>query len=83
MLISISLYVFNVVCASARLAMQNCPRQLAMQSCALCLYVRCGSSNQNKRRRKKKEKKSNEKRYMEVFHSQRKCGFVEISGTNG
>ena len=28
--------------------MQNCPRQLAMQSCAVCLYVRCGSSNQRK-----------------------------------
>ena len=26
--------------------MQNCPRQLAMQSCALCSYVRCGTSNQ-------------------------------------
>ena len=25
---------------------QNCPRQLAMQSCALCLYVRCWTSNQ-------------------------------------
>ena len=24
--------------------MQNFPRQLAMQSCALCVYVRCGSS---------------------------------------
>ena len=28
--------------------MQNCPRQLAMQSSALCLYVRCESSNQIK-----------------------------------
>ena len=26
--------------------MQNCPRQLAMQSCALCLHVRCGTSDQ-------------------------------------
>ena len=25
--------------------MQNCPRQLGMKSCALCLYVRCGTSN--------------------------------------
>ena len=29
--------------------MQNCPRQLAMQSCALCLYVSCGTSNQIKK----------------------------------
>ena len=43
MLISIGLYIFNVVCA-ARLALQNCPPQLAMQSCALFLYIRCGSS---------------------------------------
>ena len=33
--------------------MQNCPRQLAMQSCALCLYVRCGSSNQIHKEEKK------------------------------
>ena len=26
--------------------MQNCPRQLAMQSCVLCSFVRCGLSNQ-------------------------------------
>ena len=26
--------------------MQNCPRQLVMQSCVLCSFVRCGSSNQ-------------------------------------
>ena len=26
--------------------MQNCPRQLAMQSCVLCSFVRCGTSNQ-------------------------------------
>ena len=29
--------------------MQNFPRQLAMQSCALCFYVRCGSFNQIKK----------------------------------
>ena len=35
--------------------MQNCPRQLAMQSCVLCSFVRCGTSNQiGKKRRKKK-----------------------------
>ena len=45
MLISIGLYMFNVVCAASG-NMQNFPRQLAMQSCVLCLYVRCGSSNQ-------------------------------------
>ena len=45
--------MFIVVCAT-RLAipMQNCPRQLAMQSCALCLYVRCGSSNKKKQQKK-------------------------------
>ena len=26
--------------------MQNCPRQLAMQSCVLCSFVRCGTSKQ-------------------------------------
>ena len=45
MLISIGLYMFDVVCDTNG-NMQNCPRQLVMQSCALCLYVRCGSSNQ-------------------------------------
>ena len=40
--------------------MPNCPSQLAMQSCELCVYVRCGSSNQIK---KKKKKKKEEKRY--------------------
>ena len=58
MLISIGLYMFNVVCAARFCNMQNCPRQLAMQSCALCLYVRCGSSNQIKRKEEKKKKKS-------------------------
>ena len=36
--------------------MQNCPRQLAMQSCVLCSFVRWGSSNQTEK--KKKEKKN-------------------------
>ena len=48
MLISIGLYMFNVVCAATG-NMQNFPRQLAMQSCALCLIVRCGTSNQIKK----------------------------------
>ena len=26
--------------------MKNCPRQLVMQSCAMCWCVKCGSSNQ-------------------------------------
>ena len=34
------------------------PRQLAMQSCVLCSFVRCGTSNQiEKKKKKKKEKK--------------------------
>ena len=28
--------------------MQNCPRQLAMQSCILCSFVRCGTSKKIK-----------------------------------
>ena len=32
--------------------MQNFPSQLTMQSCALCMYVRCGSSNQIKKIKK-------------------------------
>ena len=32
--------------------MQNCPRQLAMQSCVLCSFVRFGSSNQIEREKK-------------------------------
>ena len=35
--------------------MQNCPRQLAMQSCVLCSFVRCGTSNQIEKKRKKDE----------------------------
>ena len=35
--------------------MQNCPRQLAMQSCVLCSFVRCGTSNQIEKKRKKKK----------------------------
>ena len=38
--------------------MQNCPRQLAMQSCVLCSFVRCGTSNQIERRKKKEKKKT-------------------------
>ena len=33
--------------------MHNCPRQLAMQSCVLCSFVRCGTSNQIEKKRKK------------------------------
>ena len=33
--------------------MQNCPRQLAMQSCVLCSFVRCGTSNQIEKKKKK------------------------------
>ena len=33
--------------------MQNCPRQLAMQSCVLCSFVRCGTSKQIEKKRKK------------------------------
>ena len=32
--------------------MQNCPRQLAMQSCVLCSFVRCGTSKQIERKKK-------------------------------
>ena len=54
MLISIGLHVFNVVCA-ARRNMQNCPRQLAMQSCVLCSFVRCGTSKTNRKKKAKKK----------------------------
>ena len=37
--------------------MQNCPRQLAVQSCVLCSFVRCGTSKTNRKRKRKKEKK--------------------------
>ena len=33
--------------------MQNCPRQLAMQSCVLCSFVRCGTSKQIEKEKKK------------------------------
>ena len=36
--------------------MQNCPRQLAMQSCVLCSFVRCGTSKTNKKKKKEKKK---------------------------
>ena len=36
--------------------MQNCPRQLAMQSCVLCSFVRCGSSKQIEKEKKRKKK---------------------------
>ena len=29
--------------------MQNCSRQLAMQSCVLCSFVRCGTKKKNKK----------------------------------
>ena len=31
--------------------MQNYPRQLAMQSCVLCSFVRCGTANQMERKK--------------------------------
>ena len=40
------------MCAPLDTNMQNCPRQLAMQFCALCLYVRCRRSNQIKNNKK-------------------------------
>ena len=36
--------------------MQNFPRQLAMQSCVLCSFVRCGTSKQIEKKKKKKRK---------------------------
>ena len=33
--------------------MQNCPSQLSMQSCVLCSFVRCGSSNQIEKEKKR------------------------------
>ena len=38
------------------LNMQNFPRQLAMQSCVLCSFVRCGTSEQIEEEKKKKKK---------------------------
>ena len=35
--------------------MQNCPRQLAMQSCVLCSFVRCGTSKQIERKKRRKK----------------------------
>ena len=77
MLISIGLYVFNVVCAARLANMQNCPRQLAMQSRVLCSFVRCGSSNQIEK--EKKEKKTNykvtqyrKKVFIKKTHQQRR-----------
>ena len=46
------IYVFKAVCTGN---MQNCPRQLAMQSCVLCSFVRCGTSNQIERKKRKKD----------------------------
>ena len=37
--------------------MQNCPRQLAMQSYVLCSFVRCGTSKQIEEEKKEKKKK--------------------------
>ena len=55
MLISISLYVFNVVCAATLAICRT--RQLAMQSCVLCSFVRCGTSKQIGKNQTKKPKK--------------------------
>ena len=48
MLICKGLYMFNECCV------QYCPCKLIMQSCALCLHVRCGSSNQIHTQKKKR-----------------------------
>ena len=45
-----------MLCAPLDWQYAEFPRQLVMQSCALCVYVRCGSSNQIKKRKKKKKK---------------------------
>ena len=50
--------------------MQNCSRQLAMQSCVLCWFVRCGSSNQIEKKQKKKKKTRRELKL--------KDGYVQI-----
>ena len=42
------------ICLCLTGTMQNCPCQLAMQSYELCLYVRCGTSNQIKLKKIKK-----------------------------
>ena len=36
---------------------QNCPRLLAMQSCALCLHLRYGTSKSNAKNKNKKQTK--------------------------
>ena len=56
MLISIGLYVFNVVCAARLAICRIAHRQLAMQFCVLCSFVRCWPSNQIERRKKNKKK---------------------------
>ena len=38
--------------------MQNCPRQLAMQSCVLCSFVRCGTSKTNLKKKKKRKQEN-------------------------
>ena len=65
--------------------MQNCPRQLAMQSCVLCSFVRCGSWSSNqiekkeKKRKKKKEERTRERtRNYGILHNSRKEGIVRL-----
>ena len=47
MLISMCIYVLNIVCAATG-NMQSCPCQLVMQSSTLCFYERSGPSSQVK-----------------------------------
>ena len=53
--------------------MQNCPRQLAMQSCVLCSFVRCGTSKQI---RKKKEKKKSAIEIEETLNREGELLFI-------
>ena len=63
MLISIG-YMCSMLCAPLDWQYaENCPRQLAMQSCVLCSFVRCGSSNKIEKKKKKKKKKNGSKQH--------------------
>ena len=61
--------------------MQNCPRQLAMQSCVLCSFVRCGTykqiEKQNKKNNDKLETKTSKK---DTKEQQRQDADLTLSG---
>ena len=58
--------------------MQNCPCQLAMQSCVLCSFVRCGTSNQIEKEKKKRKELFNVKLRDEFIDKRLEMRWAEL-----